>query len=535
MIVADAGGRVISLNPAAERLTGWSRQEASGRPLQQVLQLRDESTDAVPPDLVRLSRSRGGPVVLGQLALHSEGGGKQEAAAEVSVAPIVGAGRSERGVVVVLRDVTELRGMARAVSYQASHDALTGLSNRAAFEGRLQQLLEELRESPRQHALCFLDLDQFKLVNAACGHQAGDALLQQVARLLQRHVRETDCAARLGADEFGILLMDCDLASAQRLAEDICGAFGDFRFHWESHTFKVSASIGLVPLDADSTPAALAAAESSCLIAKEQGRGRVHVASPRDERLAVRHGEARWTQRIQRALDQDAFRLRYQRIVPLHEAGEEMAEVLLGLEEPDGTLVLPGRFLPAAERFNMMPHIDRWVVHTVFERIRAGMPALEAIRRFNINLSGQSLNDEHFLDYVQQQLAVAAIDPRRICFEITETAVIANLERARRFIDALHEAGCAFALDDFGSGLSSFAYLRTLPVDYLKIDGLFVKHMSSDPIDHSMVEAINQVGHIMGIRTIAEFVEDEATLVALRRLGVDYAQGHALHRPEWLP
>lgn len=535
VLTAGVDGLLTSLNPVAEKLTGWQEHEARGRPLQEVLQLVDETTGVAPPDLVRLCRSGAGRVVLEQQALVSSRSGEREAVVELSVSPIHDPDKAFNGIVVVLRDVTELRGMARAVSYQASHDPLTGLFNRPAFEAKLRQTLEDARLEQRQHALCHLNLDQFKLVNDTCGHKAGDALLQQVARLLSQQVREVDTVARLTGDEFGLLLHDCDPPTARRVAENVSAALNDFRFHWDGKTFKLSVSIGLVPLDADSTPAVvLAAAESACSIAKERGRGYVHNVHPRDHELAARHGEVQWTQRIQNALDQDLFRLRFQRIVPLDDAGEEMAEILLSLNDPSGSSVAPGRFLPAAERFNMMPSIDRRVVSMVFEKIRRGGLNIDPISRFNINLSGQSLNDERFLSYVLRQLAESGVDPRRIGFEITETAVIANLSQARRFIDALHQTGCSFALDDFGSGLSSFAYLRTLPVDYLKIDGLFVKHMSSDAIDHSMVEAINQVGHIMGIRTIAEFVEDEATLAALRRLGVDYAQGHAVHWPEWL-
>jgi diguanylate cyclase (GGDEF)-like protein len=411
---------------------------------------------------------------------------------------------------------------------------MTGLANRAAFEAEIRAALDSARQEQREHAVGHLDLDQFKLINDTCGHLAGDALLKQVADLLSRHVGEAGAVTRLGGDEFGLLLTDRDLLQARRVAENVCAAMRDFRFAWEGRVFKVEASIGLVPLDAESTPAALlAAADAACHIAKERGRGRVHIAHPRDRELAARHGQVQWVLQIQQALERDLFRLRYQRIVPLAGSGGVMAEILLSLDDAEGAPVTPDQFLPAAERFNMMPSIDRCVVRMVFERIRGGA-LLEGIHRLNINLSGQSLNDERFLDYVLQQLARTGVDPRRICFEITETAVIANMARAQRFIEALHAKGCAFALDDFGSGLSSFAYLRTLPVDYLKIDGLFVRHMSADAIDHSMVEAINQVGRVMGIRTIAESVEDEATLSALRSLGVDYAQGHAVHRPEWL-
>lgn len=533
VLTTDADGVVTSLNPVAERLTGWRNSEARGRDLSEVLHLHDEATGDRVPDPVRLCRDRQGVVVLEGETVLADRAGERESAVEVSVSPIQGQDRKIVGVVIALRDVTELRGMARVVSFQASHDPLTGLINRRAFEARLWHVMESARQERREHAICYLDLDQFKLVNDTCGHVAGDELLKQAAEVLSRHTRETDTLARMGGDEFGLLLYGCGLRRAAEIADQICADMRDFRFEWEGKTFTVGVSIGLVPLDAASTPSGLlAAADAACYVAKDHGRNRVHIAHARDREVAHRHGEMQWTMHIQHALDHNLFRLRYQRIIPLDD-GEPMAEILLALDGPDGTSAAPISFLPAAERFNMMPQIDRHIVRMVFERVKAGGPKLEGIGRFAINLSGQSLSDEGFLDYVLQQLALSGIDPTRICFEITETAVIANLGRAKRFINALRTKGCAFSLDDFGSGLSSFGYLRTLPVEYLKIDGLFVKHMSADAIDRSMVEAINQVGHVMGIKTIAEFVEDEATLVDLRRLGVDFAQGHAVHRPEW--
>lgn len=534
VLTADSDGMVTSLNPVAERLSGWRNDDACGRPLDEVLRLLDEETGERIPDPVRLCQDRGGLVVVEQQTVLAHRAGERESAVEVSVSPIRGYDRGIVGAVVVLRDVTELRGMARVVSFQASHDSLTGLANRRAFEVRLWRAMDSTRHERREHAICYLDLDQFKLVNDTCGHIAGDELLKQAAELLSTFVGEADTLARLGGDEFGLLLYGCGLRRACQIAEDICTAMRELRFEWEGRVFTVGASIGLVPLDAASSPSGLlAAADAACYVAKDHGRGRVHIAHARDRELANRHGEMQWTMHIQHALDHDGFRLRYQRIVPLDGASEPMAEILLSMDGPDGAATAPIRFLPAAERFNMMPQIDRRIVRRVFERIRLGGPQVDPIHRFTINLSGQSLSDEAFLPYVLEQLTATGIDPRRICFEITETAVIANLARAKRFISALRNKGCAFALDDFGSGLSSFGYLRTLPVEYLKIDGLFVKHMSIDAIDHSMVEAINQVGHVMGLRTIAEFVEDQATLEALRRLGVDYAQGYALHRPAW--
>ena len=535
VLTTDTDGVVTYLNPVAERITGWRNEEAVGRQLEEVLHLIDESSGERAPDPVRLCMDRAGLVVLEDDTAVVDRSGERESAVQVRVSPIRSYDRKLMGVVVVIHDVTELRGMARVMSYQANHDPLTGLVNRREFEARLWHALESARAERLEHALAYIDVDQFKLVNDTCGHLAGDQLLKQLADLMAPYIRDTDTLARLGGDEFGLLLYGCSLDKAQRIAEDICAAAREFRFAWDDKAFTVGVSIGLAPVDGDGTLSdVLAAADAACFAAKEDGRGRVHVVRRQGRQLGERHGQMQWTPRVQRALDQDLFRLRFQKILPLEGETMVLAEILLGMQGADGRLVPPGQFLPAAERFNMMPAIDREVVRKVFERVAADDRRLAGIDRVAINLSGQSLSDDAFLNYVLAQLAATGANPQRICFEITETAVIANLARAKRFIHALLDRGCSFSLDDFGSGLSSFGYLRTLPVDYLKIDGLFVRHMSVDPIDYSMVEAINHVGHVMGIKTIAEFVESPATLESVRLLGVDYAQGYDLHPPESL-
>lgn len=537
VMTTDTDGKVTFLNPVAERLTGWRSSEASQHAIGEVLQLLDESTGELLQDPIRQCLGAARPLVIDGDTVLIGRSGDQEYSVEVTMSPILDADRRALGMVVVIHDVTELRGMARAMSYQANHDPLTGLVNRREFEVRLWQALETARAQRLKHAMCYLDLDQFKLVNDTCGHVAGDELLKQLSHLLSRRVRETDTLARLGGDEFGLLVNDCTLEQAREMAESLCMLVRDFRFAWEDKIFTIGVSIGLVPVDGSSTPTdLLSAADAACYVAKDLGRNRVHIVHPNDRELAHRHGEMQWTTRIQRGLDADLFRLRIQRIEPLDPGEPLLAEFLIYMEGNNGERIPPGMFLPAAERFNLMPAIDRRVVEMVCQRVanQANEPQLVEVGCFNINLSGQSLSDESFLDFVERIFDQTGVDPTKLCFEITETAVIANLARAQRFINALREKGCHFALDDFGSGLSSFGYLRTLPVDYLKIDGQFVRNISDDPIDHSMVEAINQVGHVMGIRTIAEFVEDEATLSALRALGVDYGQGYALHRPELL-
>ncbi len=534
VLTTDLNGRVTYLNPVAARLTGWSDAEARGRPLTEVLCVAEESSGDALPDLLPLCLSKAGPVVLEADTVLVDRSGARESAVEITASPIRDHSRRIIGMVVVAHDVTELRGMARVMSYQARHDPLTGLINRREFEVRLWQALEQRREAGRPHALCYLDLDQFKLVNDTCGHLAGDELLKQIAELLQQRLCQADVLARLGGDEFGLLLHDCELDHAHRVADALCAALRRHRFEWEGNVFTVGVSIGVVDLDAGSTPAALlAAADAACYVAKDEGRNRVHSVYPQDRQFARRNDQMQWATRIQRALDEARFELSFQRIKALSTEEADMAELLLCMVGEEGERIAPGVFLPAAERFNMMPAIDRAVVQLAFGLLAERQPVGRGrIARFTVNLSGQSLSDDQFLDYVLEQLDTSGADPLRICFEITETAVIANLGRARRFIEALRRRGCRFALDDFGSGLSSYAYLRALPVDYLKIDGMFVRQMCRDAVDYSMVESINQVGHVMGIRTIAEYVEEEAVMEALRDMGVDYVQGFGVHRPE---
>ena len=536
VITADTEERVTYLNPMAEALTGWTDEEAKGRALSEVLTLIHETTRDALPDLGRTCLDRGQTVVPEGECCLLDRYGKREFSVEVSVAPIRDDAREVIGIVVVVHDVTELRRMARIMAHQANHDPLTGLVNRREFEHRLSNALATSASDHSRHVMFYLDLDQFKVVNDTCGHVAGDELLKQLSGLLRNEIRESDTLARLGGDEFGVLLSGCALDKARTIAEELCELVRNFRFTWEDKIFNVGVSIGVAALEGARTPTdVLSAADSACYVAKDEGRNRVHIFDPEDGEVLSRHGEMQLTAQIGRALDEDRFELRYQRIQPLHpEAGGEHAEILLTMIDPDGKTLSPGMFLPAAERYSMMSSVDRWVVRRAFQQLAGGARLLQDVETLAINLSGQSLSNEHFLDFVNQELERSGVDPNRICFEITETAVIANLGRAKDFIRVLRERGCRFSLDDFGSGLSSFGYLRSLPVDYLKIDGTFVRNMTGDAIDRAMVESINQVGHVMHIRTIAEFVEDAATLEALREIGVDYAQGYHIHRPETL-
>lgn len=443
------------------------------------------------------------------------------------------------GAAVVFRNVAEARAMARKMDYLATHDALTGLYNRREFEHRLEQALASVQHDGQQHALCYMDLDQFKVVNDTCGHVAGDELLRQLTALLYAKVRHADTLARLGGDEFGVLLECCGLDDALPLANELRCVVQDFRFVWENNTFSVGASVGVVAIRADTENAAtaLSAADAACYMAKDSGRNRVRVYEADDAELARRRGEMQWVSRIHEALDQGRLILSYQPIVPVRqndETGGMHFEVLLRMRDGDGGSIPPGAFLPAAERYNLMPTLDRWVVRTTFAWLRTHAGRLRDLELCTINLSGHSLGDADFLEFVVAELAAAEIPAHKICFEVTETAAVANLSQAATFMRRLRRHGCRFALDDFGSGMSSFAYLKNLPVDFLKIDGNFVRDLVRDPIDRAMVAAINQVGHVMGIRTIAEFVEDDEILEQLQHIGVDYAQGYGIAAPQLL-
>jgi len=423
------------------------------------------------------------------------------------------------------------------LSYQAAHDALTGLPNRREFEVRLERALKTARDLNEEHTLCYLDLDQFKIVNDTSGHVAGDELLRQLAALLQARLRDRDTLARLGGDEFGVLLENCNLQQAQPIAELLRQLVKEFRFVWHDKSFAIGVSIGLVPITAESDglSSLLSYADAACYAAKDRGRNRVHVYQAEDADLVKRQGEMQWVTLITRALEENRMRLYVQPILPLHPHTEADThyEILLRMLGDDGELVLPMAFIPAAERYSLMPSIDRWVIGAVFTAFPALFPhAQDGKSICTINLSGHSLCDEKFLDFIERQFNINQIPCAAICFEITETAAITNLTEAIRFIHALKAKGCKFSLDDFGSGLSSFTYLKNLPVDYLKIDGAFVKDMEIDPMDRAMVESINHIGHVLGLKTIAEYVESEIILDHLKQIGVDYVQGNWLIEPQ---
>ena len=532
VITTDAAAHITYLNAVAEQLTGCDDATARGRPLTEIFRIFDEFTREPAEDPV--ARCLQGDESIGSsnrrlLVSHDQ----RELYIDMSVASIRDSDHARIGIVLVFRDVTEERKLAQQLSHQATHDMLTGLVNRLEFERRLSHLLDSAHPHA-PHALLYLDLDQFKVVNDTCGHAAGDDLLRQISALLRTKLRARDTLARLGGDEFGVLLEHCSIVEAKRIANSLRELLQGFRFGWNDRSFTIGVSIGLVPITqaGETLAGVFSAADSSCYAAKEKGRNRVHVYQVDDAMLAQREGEMRWMPRIQQALADERFRLYYQPILPVgpHPPHGAHGEILLRMLDETGNLVPPRAFLPAAERYGLMPALDRWVVRRSLEALSAASDLDDDVR-FAINISGQSLGSGDFLDFVTEQIDATRIAPAKLCFEITETSAVSELAHALRFIATLKERGCRFALDDFGTGLSSFSYLKALPVDYLKIDGGFVKGLVGDDIDQAMVESVHYIGHIMGLKTIAEWVESQAILLKVRQIGVDYAQGYALGYP----
>ena len=436
--------------------------------------------------------------------------------------------------VVMEEDVTESRRLHKETAYQASHDLLTGLINRREFESRLTRIIHSVKQDKSEHALCFLDLDQFKIVNDTCGHVGGDELLRQVSSLMQANIRSRDTLARLGGDEFVILMEHCGIKQARHAADKIIHALDNFRFLWDGGTFKIGVSIGLVQINENTRDRhiVLSEADSACYAAKDAGRNRVEVYSENSDHLQQRKGEIKWSSEISNALDNDRFLLYVQPIESIINTGKSQSyEVLVRMRMPDGSVISPETFLPAAERYNSATRIDQWVVGSTIQWLSQHTDQLHHIHSIAINLSGQSLGDETMLKYIIHQFECNDVAPGKVKFEITETATVANLQEATVFMDTLIKLGCRFVLDDFGSGLSSFAYLKNLQFDVLKIDGMFVKDMLDNPLDFEMVKSINQIGHVMGLETIAEFVENQQVLDKLREIGVDYVQGYYIGKP----
>jgi len=533
VVRTDAAGRIDFLNPSAERLLGIRLEQVQGQMLSRFYRSIAADARTPKPNVVEeclSSRHVMEPAEASLLVLEDG----SELAVRESAAPIIAENGDLVGAVLVFTNVTQLRSLQRRMEHLASHDPLTGLINRREFELRLADAITDAANILRQHILCYLDLDEFKVVNDTCGHAAGDELLKQLSRLLRREMPANGSLARLGGDEFGILIEDTSLAEARETANQLLHSISAFTFQWQERRFDVGVSIGMVPIHRDTPNASfvLSAADVACYVAKESGRNRVHVYEESDIDLGQRHSEMHWVSGIKEALEEDRFVLYRQEITAL--TADETTphyELLLRMRARDGDIIPPGAFIPAAERYNLMNAVDRWVIDTAFrclnERQHRGDNSI-----YSINLSGNSINDDGFPDYVQQKIDQYRIRTGQLCFELTETAAVFNLHKASHMIHTLKRLGCRFSLDDFGSGLSSFGYLKNLPVDFLKIDGSFVKDMNTDPMNRAIVEAIHQVGHTLSIRTIAEFVENQDIVDHLRDIGVDFGQGYHFSRPE---
>lgn len=530
----DCGMHCTFANPAAAKMLGYAPEEMLGRDIHQLIHARREDGSAIARIDLPIYKS-----------ITGDSSQKEEEAVfwckDGSTIPVqylcnpIHTGSEVVGAVVVYRNVAEARSLARKLDYFATHDPLTGLLNRRVFESRLENAIDIAYQESVEHVLCYIDLDQFKIVNDTCGHAAGDELLRQISGFMHHHVRKNDTFARLGGDEFGLLLAQCHRAKGLEVIEKLRTVLAEYRFVWEQKTFSIGASMGVVMINSETIDSthAMSVADAACYAAKEKGRNRVHVYEVGDKELAQRQGEMQRVSQIRNALEKNLFSLHYQPIVSVVEPGElgRHMEILVRMHSSAGDIISPGAFIPAAERYNLMSAVDKWVVTETLSWLSVNHRCLGKFDTCAINLSGQSVGDDAFLDFLLQQLNEFAPPPGLLCFEVTETAAVANLARASEFIRKIKERGCYFALDDFGSGMSSFAYLKNLPIDYLKIDGNFVKGMVHDPVDYAMVEAIHRVGSVMGIKTIAEFVESHEILNCLRTIGVDFAQGYGICQP----
>lgn len=535
VITTDTEGRIESVNPVAEKLIGKVEAQVRGQQVADVVRLHD-SSDGRALDVSLYAALKTNAIVSCKGTSELRRADGTSMAVDESAAPINDRSGNLAGGVLVLRDVTAAREYVERRSWEATHDALTGLLNRRGFEGHVQAALSEAKTKGGSQVLCYMDLDGFKLVNDTAGHVAGDELLVQLSRLLQTKVRHTDVLGRLGGDEFGLLLRDCEGKRAELIATDMLQAVNEFAFAFGEYSFRVGVSVGLTVVSSEHADVAeiFSEADCACYLAKEQGKNRVLRFVADDTRLAARRSEAGWVQRIDRAIKEDRLVLYQQTYKALDATAShpEHLEVLLRMISEDGEVIAPGRFLPAAERFNLMPTIDRWVIHKVFSLHRAMADEREGVAPVcAINLSGASINATGMLQFLHEQVVAHAVDPRFFCLELTESVAVNSLQVAAEFIRACKAMGFKFALDDFGTGTSSFNYLKNLPVDYLKIDGSFVRNIEHDRVDEAMVETINRIGHLLGKCTIAEYAENDAIIAKLSALGVDFAQGYGVCRP----
>jgi len=537
LIAVDNDLTALFLNPVASQMSGWTEEEARGRPIHQILSLIDSKT--LNPILPTMLPKEEVPNRFRDVILKGRLG--QSYILDGAITKIHQAGNETEGYVLAFRDVTELRKLSATVDYQTSHDKLTGLGNREDFAIKLQGVLEELGRFGGSHTLIQLDVDRFKIVNDTCGTMAGDELLRQVATYIQTLTQRNDIAARLGGDEFAIILKDCVLENAQQVAQRLQEAVQNHKFIWQNNLFPITLSIGLVPLSSEDTDIhmVLAAADDACYIAKEEGGNRIRIFQRNEEKYILRRGQMEWVSKINNALEDNRFRLWYQLIEPLRALPgiHPKLEILIRMEQDDGSIISPGAFIPSAERYGLISAIDRWVFENSIKAwVQLKSQNHELINRiFSINLSGATLLDETFIDYAINITSQYGVSPGSFCLDITETSAIQNLSYATRFIEILKSHGFTFSLDDFGSGFSSFNYLKNLPVDYLKIDGSIVQNIDESLINFTMVESINSMGHVIGLKTVAEFARNPSVIERLHRIGVDYAQGYAIAEPKPLP
>jgi diguanylate cyclase (GGDEF)-like protein/PAS domain S-box-containing protein len=535
VVTTDNDGRIDYMNRAAENIIGVNRDDATGHTVGELFTLVDDSDRRSLGDPVERCLSMRRRVNMGRRAVMITHDGDHEHSVELSASPIRGPGDSISGAVVVFHDVGEIRGLTRKMSYQAAHDPLTGLINRREFERRLDEAMDTAHADEAVHMLFYMDLDRFKAVNDSCGHLAGDNMLREVATLIKEQVRESDFVGRLGGDEFGALLIGCPIEKARQIATDICNAVADYRFVWKDKIFSVGISIGLVEIShvSGTVQDVMAAADSACYVAKQEGRGRVHIYSARDEVIARERGDIQWLRELQAAIHEGRFELAVQPIISMTRSATSgpSVEILLRLPEGRGRDADTADFLRPAERYQLMPQIDRWVVNATLTAIASGEIRLAGNRSCAINLSGQTIGDEGFLGFVVEALDRSGVAPSAICFEVTEKAILANVQQAQRFIEVLHGIGCEFALDDFGSGMGAFASLKELPIDYLKIDGLYTRNLQTDEVNQEMVAAMIKLARTLKFRVVAEQVEHQEDFDWLREVGVDFVQGHFVEPP----
>jgi len=530
VITVDKDYMIKTINPVAEMLADVKSAEVINRNILSIYE--DES----PRQRTEINKTLGNTRAhrsLFDFTLTKKDGTKFEV--EHTIAPIIDRNKNILGAVIILRDVTEVRTMEKRLSYQASHDALTGLINRREFEVRLKQTIRNAITEDVSHSICFLDLDKFKIINDTSGHAAGDEFLKQVSKTIQSLLRQTDVLARLGGDEFAIILDSCSIHQAKIICNQIIKKIKNNRFNWGKNSFEAGASIGIVPITKVTATVSevMSSVDAACYEAKNKGRNRIQVFEPNDAEFVKHQLETSWIQKIKTAIDNNQFELYFQElhnINPKYPTPPSI-ELLIRLNDK-GKIIGPDSFIPTAERYNLMPLIDEWVINNTFDFINNYNKKHNTEIRVAINLSGQSLSDDTVLNLITNKLRENKhIKKKLICFEITETAAIANMSKAIEFIAQIKQMGCKFSLDDFGSGLSSFSYLKSMPVDNLKIDGVFIRDINIDPINRIFVESIHNISKIMGIKTTAEYVENEEILNCIKAIGIDYAQGFHISKP----